>query len=278
MIEEVPDPLDVLTSAEQVAAPATSTPTRAALSFVFVTVALDMLALGIIAPVIPGLVQQFLGGDTAKTAKIIGLYGTSWALMQFVFSPVLGALSDRYGRRPVILLSNFGLGLDYLLMAMAPSLNWLLAGRVISGITAASVPTATAYIVDVTTPEKRSASFGIISAAFGIGFILGPALGGLLGSVNPRLPFWVAGCLSCLNGCYGVLVLPESLHHSKRGAFKWKRANPIGSLQVLKAHSSLLLLPELFSSATWHTRYWQALMCSTHSTASIGVIGYWGFA
>src|SRR5579864_7288863 len=154
-------------------------PRRAALAFIFVTVALDMLALGIIIPVLPKLVLSFLGGDTGRAAKVYGLFGTVWALMQFVFSPVQGALSDRFGRRPVVLLSNAGLGLDYLVMAMAPSLGWLFLGRVISGITAASISTAYAYVADVTPPAARAGRFGLIGAAFGVGFVLGPALGGL---------------------------------------------------------------------------------------------------
>src|SRR6185503_7156113 len=170
----------------------TSRPTvrRAALAFILVTVLLDMLALGMIAPVLPKLVVRFLGGDTAPAAKIYGLFNTMWALMQFFFARVLGALSDRYGRRPVILLSNLGLGIDYIVMALSPNLAWLFIGRTLSGITTASIPTAGAYIADVTPPEKRAAAFGMIGAAFGIGFVMGPALGGLLGEVNPRLPFW----------------------------------------------------------------------------------------
>ena len=168
------------------------TPRRAAITFILITVLLDVLAFGVIIPVLPKLVESFLGGDTARAAKMYGLFGTIWALMQFVFSPVLGALSDRFGRRPVILVSCFGLGLDYLVMALAPNLGWLFAGRVISGITAASFATAGAYIADVTPPEKRASSFGMIGAAWGVGFVLGPALGGLAGSVDPRLPFWVA--------------------------------------------------------------------------------------
>src|SRR3954469_6972034 len=165
---------------------------RAAFAFIFITVLLDMLALGIIIPVLPTLVVGFMGGDTAGGAEVLGLFGTAWALMQFLFSPLLGALSDRYGRRPVILISCLGLGLDFILMALAPSLTWLFIGRVISGITSASISTAFAYIADVTPPERRAAVFGEIGAAFGAGFILGPAIGGLLGGMDPRLPFWIA--------------------------------------------------------------------------------------
>jgi len=216
------------------------TPRRAALVFIFVTVVLDMLALGMIVPVLPNLVVHFLGGDTARAAAIYGLFGTAWALMQLLFSPVLGALSDRYGRRPVILLSNFGLGLDYVLMALAPTLGWLFVGRVISGITAASFATAGAYIADVAPPEKRAAGFGMLGAAFGLGFVLGPALGGVLGAMGPRLPFWVAAGLSLVNAMYGLFVLPESLPRERRGVFAWQQANPVGSLRLLRSHPELL--------------------------------------
>src|SRR6266540_7012967 len=215
-------------------------PRRAALAFIFVTIVLDMLALGMIAPVLPKLVERFVGGDTAHAAEIYGLFGTVWALMQFFFSPVLGALSDRFGRRTVILLSNFGLGLDYIFMALAPTLWWLFAGRVISGITAASYPTAGAYIADVTPPEKRAAGFGMIGAAWGVGFVMGPALGGLLGKVNPRLPFWAAAGVTLLNALYGLFVLPEALAPESRKAFSWRRANPVGSLALLRSHPELL--------------------------------------
>jgi DHA1 family tetracycline resistance protein-like MFS transporter len=211
----------------------------AALVFIFITVMLDMLALGMIVPVLAPLVATFLGGDTARAASVYGLFGTVWALMQFVASPVLGALSDRYGRRPVILLSNLGLGLDYVVMALAPSLAWLFVGRVLSGITAASVPTAGAYIADVTPSERRAAGFGLIGAAFGIGFVLGPAVGGVVGAVDPRLPFWLAAGLSLLNFLYGLLVLPESLPPERRGPFAWRAAHPLGALTFLRTQPLL---------------------------------------
>jgi DHA1 family tetracycline resistance protein-like MFS transporter len=177
-------------------------PRRAALAFIFITVVLDMLALGMIVPVLPKLVEDFMHGNTARAAEYVGLFATVWAAMQFLFSPVLGALSDRFGRRPVILLSNFGLGADYIVMALAPTVWWLFVGRVISGITAASFSTASAYIADVAPPDKRAGGYGMISAAFGLGFVLGPAMGGVLGNIDPRLPFWVAAGLSLLNAMY----------------------------------------------------------------------------
>jgi DHA1 family tetracycline resistance protein-like MFS transporter len=206
-----------------------------AVAFIFVTILLDMFALGLIMPILPKLVESFVDNDTASAARIFGLFGTAWALMQFVCSPILGALSDRFGRRPVVLLSNFGLGLDYVLMALAPSLIWLFIGRVISGITSASVSTAFAYIADMTPPERRAAVFGKVGAAFGAGFILGPAIGGLLGGIDPRLPFWVAAGLSFANTLYGLLILPESLPRDRRSPFRWKSANPLGALHLLRA-------------------------------------------
>lgn len=213
------------------AAPARTT----AVAFIFVTVLLDMLALGLIIPILPKLVESFVDNDTARAARIFGLFGTAWAMMQFVFSPVLGAASDRFGRRPVVLLSNFGLAADYVLMALAPSLLWLFVGRVISGITSASISTAFAYIADLTPPDRRAAVFGKIGAAFGAGFILGPAAGGLLGDIDPRLPFWAAAGLSFANALYGLLILPESLPDDRRSAFRWKSANPLGALHLLRS-------------------------------------------
>ena len=215
-------------------------PRRAAVVFIFITVVLDILALGIVIPVLPVLVEDFLGGNTAQAATMFGLFGTVWALMQFIFAPVLGALSDRFGRRPVILISCVGLGLDYVLMAVAPSLGWLFVGRVLSGITAASFTTAGAYISDVTSLEKRAAGFGMIGAAFGVGFVLGPAVGGILGAADPRLPFWVAGGLALANAAYGYFVLPESLPPEKRKPFSWRNANPMGSLQLLRRYPGLM--------------------------------------
>jgi DHA1 family tetracycline resistance protein-like MFS transporter len=212
---------------------------RAAVLFILVTVLLDMLSFGIIIPVLPKLVEDFLSGDTARAAAMYGFMNTTWAVMQFFGSPIQGALSDRYGRRPVVLLSNAGLGLDYVLMALAPTVGWLFFGRAISGLASSSFSTAGAYIADVTSPEERAAAFGKIGMVFGLGFIFGPALGGWLGAVDPRLPFWGAATLSLMNACYGFLVLPESLPTERRMPFAWKRANPVGSLVLLRSHHEL---------------------------------------
>ncbi|HEY6156532.1 MAG TPA: MFS transporter [Gemmatimonadales bacterium] len=208
--------------------------------FIFGTVLLDMLALGIIAPVFPKLVIQLEGGNEASAAGMVGLFGTVWAAMQFVFAPVLGALSDRVGRRPVILLSCLGLGLDYAVMALAPTVGWLFLGRMLSGITASSFSTSFAYIADVTEPDQRAAKFGLLGVAFGVGFILGPAVGGLLGEIGLRAPFWAAGALSVVGAAYGWFVLPESLPVERRAPFAWRRANPVGSLGLLRARQALL--------------------------------------
>ena len=215
---------------------------KAAFVFIFATILLDMLAMGIVIPVLPKLVVDFVGGDTQEAAKVFGLFGTAWALMQFLFAPLQGTLSDSFGRRPVILISNFGVGLDYVLMALAPTLGWLFAGRVLSGIASSSIATAYAYVADVTPADQRAARFGLLGAAFGAGFVLGPALGGWAGSVSPRLPFWIAAGLSLLNACYGLLVLPESLPPAQRVRFEWRRANPFGALALLRAHAVLLWL------------------------------------
>ncbi len=249
-----------MTSASAPLSPAA--PRRAAVIFIFITVVLDILALGIIIPVLPKLVETFLVGDTAMAALMFGLFGTVWALMQFVFAPILGTLSDQFGRRPVILLSCFGLGLDYILMALAPTLAWLFLGRIISGVTAASFSTAGAYIADVTPVEKRAAGFGMIGAAFGLGFVLGPALGGVLGAVDPRLPFWVAAGLALANAAYGYFVLPESLPVERRKPFSWHRSNPLGSLRLLRAH------PGLFGLASVNVLY----HLSHHALASVFVL------
>lgn len=229
-------------------------PRQAATIFILVTIMLDMLSFGIIMPVLPKLVEDFMSGDTAQAASIYGLMGTAWALMQFVCSPIQGALSDRFGRRPVVLFSNVGLGLDFILMAVAPNVTWLFVGRVIAGIAAASFSTAGAYIADVTLPEKRAAAFGMIGVAFGLGFVLGPTVGGLLGASDPRLPFWGAAATSLVNACYGFFVLPESLPRERRMRFTWKRANPVGSFTLLQSHRELFSLASVvFLSHLAHT-------------------------
>jgi MFS transporter, DHA1 family, tetracycline resistance protein len=217
---------------------------KAAVAFILVTVTLDILAMGLIIPVLPKLILDFLHGKMTSAADWNGWFGLVFALMQFFFSPVLGVLSDRFGRRPIILLSNLGLGLDYVVMALAPSIAWLFLGRIISGITTSSIPTAMAYIADVTPKEKRAGAFGMIGVAFGVGFALGPALGGLLSNFNPRLAFWVAASFSLANWIWGYFFVPESLGAHYRKPFELRRANPLGSLVLLRSH------PELWRLAT----------------------------
>lgn len=208
-----------------------------AFAFVLVTVLLDVLGLGIVIPVAPRLISAFVA-STAEAAALFGWFTIAWQTMHLVFSPLLGALSDRFGRRPVILLSNFGLGVDYFLMATAGTLPLLFLGRIISGITSATFSVAGAYIADVTPPERRAASFGMMGSAFGFGFIVGPALGGFLGSVNPRLPFVIAGVLSLLNGLYGIFVLPESLPAERRKPVSLASVYSPGSFRMLGASSA----------------------------------------
>jgi len=222
----------------QFPAPATSG-SRATMLFIIVTVMLDFLAFGIIAPVLPNLIIRFEGGNIARASDITGYFGFAWNLMQFIFLPMLGAWSDRFGRRPVILISCLGLGLDYIFMALAPSLRWLFVGRLISGITASNVSTAFAYITDISAPAERAKKFGMLGAAFGVGFVVGPALGGLLGQYNLRAPFWAAAVLSLGNFLYGLFVLPESLPKEKRSKSAWHMANPLGSLTLLRSHREL---------------------------------------
>jgi DHA1 family tetracycline resistance protein-like MFS transporter len=212
---------------------------RAAFAFIFVTVLLDFLAFGIIAPALPKLIILFESSNVSRAAAITGYFGFGWAAMQFVFSPILGSLSDRYGRRPVILISCMGLGLDYVFMALAPTLGWLFVGRLISGITASNISTAFAYVTDVTPPEKRAKQFGLLSAAFGLGFIIGPGVGGALATHNLRFPFWVAAGLSLANTLYGAFVLPESLPPERRSKKALQLSNPLASLGLLGSHKEL---------------------------------------
>ncbi|MFM9911157.1 MAG: TCR/Tet family MFS transporter [Chitinophagaceae bacterium] len=214
---------------------------KAALGFIFVTLLIDVTGFGIIIPVMPDLIMQMIHGDLSTASRYGGWMMFAYAFMQFLFAPLLGNLSDKYGRRPVLLFSLFGFGIDYLFLALAPSIAWLFVGRIIAGITGASFTTATAYIADISTPEKRAQNFGIVGAAFGMGFIIGPLIGGLLGDFfGPRIPFVVAAILALLNWLYGYFVLPESLAKENRRSFEWKRANPIGSLLQLKKYKSII--------------------------------------
>ena len=211
----------------------------AALGFIFVTVLIDVIGFGIIIPVMPKLIQQLVGGDLSKASSIGGLLMFTYAFMQFMFAPVLGNLSDQYGRRAVLLISLFGFGIDYLFLAWAPSIVWLFVARIFSGITGASITTASAYIADISTPEKRAQNFGMIGAAFGMGFIIGPLIGGVLGQFGERIPFLFAAGLTMVNWLYGFFILPESLSLDKRRKFEWKKANPLGSLLHLKKYPAV---------------------------------------
>lgn len=216
-----------------------------AIGFIFLTLIIDITGLGIIIPVMPALIQSLTGETLGEAAKYAGWMLFAFSIMQFVASPILGNLSDRFGRRPILLAALFGFGLDYLLMAIAPTIGWLFAGRIIAGFCGASITTAMAYIADISTPEKRAQNFGLVGAAFGIGFIVGPVIGGLLGEYGPRVPFYAAAGLTMLNWLYGYFILPESLPADKRRPFEWKRANPFGSMKQLKKYP--LLAGLLFS-------------------------------
>lgn len=212
---------------------------KAAMGFIFITLLIDVTGLGLIIPVFPKLIEQLIHGNISEASKWGGWLTFAYAFMQFLFAPVLGNLSDKYGRRPILLFSLLGFGIDYIFLAVAPTIGWLFVGRVIAGITGASFTTAAAYIADISTDENRAQNFGMIGAAFGLGFIIGPVIGGLLGEYGARLPFIVAAGLALLNALYGYFVLPESLDKEHRRPFKWKRANPLGSLLQLKKYPSL---------------------------------------
>lgn len=211
----------------------------AALGFIFVTLLIDVVGIGIIIPVMPKLIQELIHGDISQAAKVGGWLIPAYAVMQFLFSPVLGNLSDAYGRRSVLLFSLFGFGVDYLFLAFAPTIGWLFVGRILAGITGASFTTAQAYIADISTPEKKAQNFGMVGVAFGLGFIIGPLIGGLLGSFGSRVPFLVSAGLTLMNWLYGYFVLPESLPVEKRRPFDWKRANPIGSLKQMRKYPAI---------------------------------------
>jgi len=206
----------------------------AALGFIFVTMLVDITGWGIIIPVIPKLIEQLIHVDVSTASKYGGWLTFAYAAMQFVCAPILGNLSDKFGRRPVLLFSLFGFGIDYLFLSFAPTIGWLFVGRAVAGITGASFTTATAYIADISTDENRAKNFGMVGAAFGLGFIIGPVIGGFLGQYGARVPFYAAAGLCLLNWLYGYFILPESLSIEHRRAFDWKRANPVGSLMHLK--------------------------------------------
>jgi len=218
----------------------TAAQSPAALGFILVSVLLNALSMGVIFPVFPGLVKSFTHGDAASAAAALGWFGAIWALMQLVFSPLLGVMSDRFGRRPVLLISMFGQAVDYLLMAFSPTLAWLFVGRLVSGATGASTAVAGAYIADVATPKTRARNFGYMAAAAGAGMVLGPALGGLVGELSPRAPFWLAAALALANGLYGLVVLRESLPWDRRAPFQLRRANPLGSARFLLTHPAVM--------------------------------------
>ena len=211
-----------------------------AIGFIFITMLIDIIGLGIIIPVIPKLISELINGDISEAAKYGGWLLFAYAFTQFIFSPLIGNLSDKFGRRPVILISLFGFSLDYLLLAFAPTITWLFIGRIISGFTGASITTASAYIADVSTPENRAKNFGMIGAAFGLGFIIGPVIGGFLGQYGARVPFYAAAILCMVNFLYGYFVLPESLSKENRREFDWKKANPVSAILNLKNYPTLI--------------------------------------
>ncbi len=212
----------------------------AAISFIFITLLIDVTGIGLIIPVVPGLIKELIQGTVSDSSIYSGWLAFSYAVMQFIFAPLLGNLSDRYGRRPILLISLFGLGIDYIFLAIAPSIGWLFLGRIIAGLGGASFTTATAYIADISTPQNRAQNFGMVGAAFGVGFILGPVIGGLLGQFGLRVPFMVAALLSFLNFIYGYFVLPESLSLENRRKFDWKRSNPLSSIKQLKKYPAVI--------------------------------------
>ncbi|WP_278554824.1 TCR/Tet family MFS transporter [Elizabethkingia bruuniana] len=213
--------------------------TNTAIGFIFITMLIDITGWGIIIPVIPKLIEELIHGDISEAAKYGGWLSFAYAFTQFIFAPLVGNLSDKYGRRPIILISLLGFAIDYVFLALSPNIIWLFIGRVIAGMTGASITTASAYIADISTEENRAKNFGLIGAAFGMGFIIGPVLGGLLGQFGSRVPFYAAAVLCLINFIYGYFILPESLDKDHRREFEWKRANPIGSLFMLKKHPKI---------------------------------------
>ncbi len=219
---------------------------KPALGFIFITLLIDVTGFGIIIPVLPKLITEMISGSLSDASKIGGWLLFAFSVMQFIFSPILGNLSDKFGRRPILLFALLGLGFDYVLLAFAPNIGWLFVGRIIAGITGASFTTATAYIADISTPEKRAQNFGMVGAAFGLGFILGPVIGGLLGQYGARIPFFAAAGLTLANVLYGYFILPESLSQENRRPFDWKKANPVSSLLQLEKYPSITGLIVVF--------------------------------
>jgi len=256
---------------------------QAATGFIFITLLIDVIGFGIIIPVIPSLIQQLIHGSLSEASTYGGWLLAAYAVVQFICAPIMGNLSDQFGRRPVLLFSLLGFAIDYLLTAFSTSIVWLFIGRIIAGVTGSSFSTASAYIADISTPEKKAQNFGMIGAAFGIGFIIGPMLGGLLGEYGARIPFFAAAALSFLNFAYGYFVLPESLKKEDRRPFSWKRANPAGSLLQLNkypviaglvASLTLLYIASHAVQSTW-TYYTIEKFGWTNKTIgiSLGVVG-----
>jgi len=260
-----------------------NTAKKAAVGFIFITLLIDITGWGIILPVVPKLVAELIHSDITEAATYGGWLGFAYAFTQFICAPLVGNLSDRFGRRPILLISLLGFGLDYLLLALAPSIGWLFVGRILAGLTGASISTASSYIADVSTDETRTKNFGLIGAAFGLGFIIGPVMGGLLGHYGARIPFYVASVLCLLNFLYGYFILPESLDKNRRRPFEWKRANPIGSLKLLAKHpkiSSLVIALILIYiglhavQSNWHFFTMYKFQWSERTVGlSLGVLG-----
>jgi DHA1 family tetracycline resistance protein-like MFS transporter len=266
---------------------------RASFGFIFALALMNSVSFGIMIPILPNLIRDFAGGDTAAASEWNALFATTWGLMQFVCGPILGMMSDRFGRRPVLLISLFGLGIDFLFMALAPTLWWLYVGRILNGMTAASFSTANAYLADVTPAEQRAKTFGWMSSAFSFGFILGPALGGWIGGqFGLRTPFFLAAALTLVNAAYGLFILPESLPPERRAAaYDWRRANPLGALRLLRSQPGLLrlasvgflfqlaqiVLPQVFVLYTTHRYGWtpQFLGLTFFITGVLGVLVQW---
>ena len=262
---------------------------QAAFGFIFTSALMNSVSFGLMIPILPNLIRQFTGGDTAAASEWNTLFATVWGAMQFIVGPILGMMSDRFGRRPILLISNFGLAVDFLFMALAPTLWWLFVGRILNGMTAASFSTGGAYVADITPPDQRAKNFGMLTSAFSFGFILGPTLGGFLGDINIRLPFFVAAGMTTLNWLYGLFILPESLPPERRApAFQWSRANPLGSARLLLAHPGLLslaavaflfqlaqiVLPQVFVLYTTYRYHWSMSVLGTTFliTGVMGVI------